>query len=86
MAGGIIDSLLIAIGSMSRKYTYTEMLGILDLVDGTAIFSDVVAGEFYENPVIWAVANGITNVHVYSMNKPDVAEKIQANLSSIIKK
>ena len=31
-------------------------------------------------------ANGITNVHVYSMNKPDVAEKIQANLSSIIKK
>ncbi len=31
-------------------------------------------------------ANGITNVHVYSMNKPDVAEKIQSNLSDIIEK
>ncbi len=31
-------------------------------------------------------ANGITNVHVYSMNKPDVAEKIQSNLSDILGK
>ena len=31
-------------------------------------------------------AHGITNVHVYSMNKPDVAQKIQSNLSSIIGK
>jgi hypothetical protein len=30
--------------------------------------------------------NGFKNVHVYSMNKPDVAEKIQANLSDIIGK
>jgi methylenetetrahydrofolate reductase (NADPH) len=30
--------------------------------------------------------NGIANVHVYSMNKPDVAAKIQSNLSSIIGK
>ena len=36
--------------------------------------------------IIDLYANGITNVHVYSMNKPDVAAKIQANLSDIIKK
>ena len=36
--------------------------------------------------IIDLYAIGITNVHVYSMNKPDVAENIQANLSSIIKK
>ena len=35
--------------------------------------------------IIDLYANGITNVHVYSMNKPDVAEKIQANLSDILK-
>ena len=35
--------------------------------------------------IIDLFANGITNVHVYSMNKPDVAEKIQSNLSEIIK-
>lgn len=36
--------------------------------------------------IIDLYANGITNVHVYSMNKPDVAAKIQDNLSDIIKK
>ena len=35
--------------------------------------------------IIDLYANGITNVHVYSMNKPDVAKKLQDNLSEIIK-
>ena len=34
--------------------------------------------------IIDLYANGITNVHVYSMNKPDVAAKIKDNLSSIL--
>ncbi len=34
--------------------------------------------------IIDLFANGITNVHVYSMNKPDVAAKIQSNLSDIL--
>ena len=34
--------------------------------------------------IIDLFANGITNVHVYSMNKPDVAAKIQSNLSYIL--
>ena len=36
--------------------------------------------------IIDLYANGLTNVHVYSMNKPDVAQKIQSNLSDIIQK
>ncbi len=36
--------------------------------------------------IIDLFANGITNVHVYSMNKPDVAEKIQSNLSDMLGK
>ena len=35
--------------------------------------------------IIDLFANGINAVHVYSMNKPDVAEKIQSNLSEILK-
>ncbi len=35
--------------------------------------------------IIDLFANGITNVHVYSMNKPDVAAQIQNNLSEILK-
>jgi len=34
--------------------------------------------------IIDLFANGITNVHVYSMNKPDVAAAIQRNLSDIL--
>lgn len=35
--------------------------------------------------IIDLYANNISNVHVYSMNKPDVASTIQRNLSDIIK-
>ncbi len=34
--------------------------------------------------IIDIYSNGINAVHVYSMNKPDVAEKIQSNLKGII--
>lgn len=34
--------------------------------------------------IIDLYANGIKTVHVYSMNKPDVAAKIQSNLSDIL--
>jgi methylenetetrahydrofolate reductase (NADPH) len=44
------------------------------------------AGIVYAlDQIIDLYANGIKNVHVYSMNKPDVAEKILVNLSEIIK-
>ena len=35
--------------------------------------------------IIDLYANGICAVHVYSMNKPEVAKKIQENLSEILK-
>lgn len=36
--------------------------------------------------IIDLFSNNITNVHVYSMNKPDIAQKIQSNLSDILGK
>ncbi len=43
------------------------------------------AGIVYAtDQIIDLFANGITNVHVYSMNKPDVAKKILDNLSDIL--
>ena len=45
------------------------------------------AGIVYAlDQIIDLYANGITNVHVYSMNKPDVVARIQANLSDILGK
>lgn len=34
--------------------------------------------------IIDLIANGINHIHVYSMNKPEVAEKILENLSNIV--
>ncbi len=57
------------------------------LVDkfGTSPNAMKQAGIAYAtDQIIDLFANGIKNVHVYSMNKPDVAEKIQQNLSDIL--
>lgn len=35
--------------------------------------------------IIDLLANGVNNIHIYSMNKPEVARKIMENLSEIIK-
>lgn len=40
---------------------------------------------FATEQVIDLYANGISAVHIYSMNKPEVARKIRENVSSIIK-
>ena len=58
------------------------------LVDkfGSDPFAMRQAGIAYAtDQIIDLYANGITNVHVYSMNKPDVAKWIQSNVSDILK-
>ncbi|MBQ8331444.1 MAG: methylenetetrahydrofolate reductase [Clostridia bacterium] len=57
------------------------------LVDkfGTSPAAMKQAGIAYAtDQIIDLFANGMTNVHVYSMNKPDVAEAIQRNLLDIL--
>ena len=57
------------------------------LVDKFGSSADAMkqAGIAYAtDQIIDLFANGIKNVHVYSMNKPDVAEKILENLSDIV--
>ena len=61
----------------------------LSLVDAFGDSPDAMkqAGIAYAtDQIIDLYANGISNVHVYSMNKPDVAEKISENLSRILGK
>ena len=36
--------------------------------------------------IIDLIANGINHIHVYSMNKPEVAAAIMENLSEIVKR
>ncbi|MCQ2450332.1 MAG: methylenetetrahydrofolate reductase, partial [Clostridia bacterium] len=60
----------------------------LSLVDQFGSSPDAMkqAGIIYAtDQIIDLFANGIRNVHVYSMNNPDVAAKILSNLSNILK-
>lgn len=44
------------------------------------------AGIIYATEqIVDLLAHGVKNIHVYSMNKPDVAEAIQRNLSELLK-
>jgi len=44
------------------------------------------AGIVYASEqIIDLIANGVKHIHVYSMNKPDVAKGIMDNLSEIIR-
>ena len=58
------------------------------LVDrfGSDPFAMRQAGIAYAtDQIIDLYANGIKNVHVYSMNKPEIAKQIQSNVSEILK-
>ena len=59
------------------------------LVDKFGQFPDAMmqAGIAYAtDQIIDLYANGITHVHIYTMNKPEVAARIQTNLSDILGK
>ena len=81
--------------------TNQKQLGRSVALSGTTVptrFKEIV-DKFGEHPeamkqagVIYAteqiidlIANDVKHIHVYSMNKPDVAEAIQRNLSEILK-
>lgn len=59
------------------------------LVDKFGAYPDAMmqAGVAYAtDQIIDLYANGVNNVHVYTMNKPEVAKSIQKNLSNILGK
>lgn len=60
----------------------------LALLDRFGDYPDAMmqAGIAYAtDQIIDLLSNGIKNIHIYSMNKPEVATKIMENLSEIIK-
>ena len=53
------------------------------------LYAKTVNGDAFskevKDQVIDLIANGINNIHIYSMNKPEIAAAIMTNLSEIIK-
>lgn len=69
---------------LSGTYLPSRFINIVDRF-GSDPEAMKQAGIIYATEqIIDLLANGVNAIHVYSMNKPDVAAKIQANLSHII--
>ena len=62
-----------------------RFLALLDRF-GSSPEAMMQAGIAYAtDQIIDLLANGVKNIHIYSMNKPEVATKIMSNISEIIK-
>lgn len=78
-------------GSLKRIYTLSgnqvpqRFRQIVDRFGDDPAAMKQAGIAYATDQVIDLLANGVNAVHIYTMNKPDVAAKIQANLSEILK-
>ena len=69
---------------LSGSFVPQRFKSLVDKFGGSPDAMKQAGIAYATDQIIDLFANGITNVHVYSMNKPDVAQKIQNNLSDIL--
>lgn len=70
---------------LSGSFVPTRFKSLVDKFGSNPDAMKQAGIAYATDQIIDLYANGIKNVHVYSMNKPDVARLIQGNLSEIIK-
>ena len=71
---------------LSASFMPRRFISLVDKFGSDPLAMKQAGIAYATDQIIDLYANNITNVHVYSMNKPDVAEKIQSNLSDILGK
>ena len=69
---------------LSGSFVPQRFKSLVDKFGSTPAAMKQAGIAYATDQIIDLFANGITNVHVYSMNKPDVAAAIQRNLSDIL--
>ncbi len=62
-----------------------RFLSILDRFGSSPAAMKQAGIAYATDQIIDLLANGVKNIHIYSMNKPDVAAAIMSNLSEIIR-
>ena len=70
---------------LSGSHMPHKFKAIVDRYGGTPAAMKQAGIAYATEQIVDLYANGINAVHVYSMNKPDVARQIRDNLSEIIK-
>ena len=69
---------------MSGTAMPVRFKALLDRFGGEPAAMKQAGIAYATEQIIDLIANGVNGIHVYSMNKPDVAAKIRENLSDII--
>lgn len=70
--------------AMSGTYLPTRFKAILDRFGDNPAAMRQAGVAYATEQIIDLIANGVQAVHIYSMNKPDVAAQIKSSLSEII--
>ena len=73
------------ITSLSGTYLPARFKAIVDRFGDDPAAMKQAGIAYATEQIIDLIANGVNGIHVYSMNKPEVARAIQDNLSQIIK-
>lgn len=69
---------------LSGTYVPTRFKAIVDKFGSNPEAMKQAGIAYATEQIIDLVANGVKGIHIYTMNKPDVAESIRRNLSHII--
>ncbi len=69
---------------MSGTYLPSRFKAIVDRFGDRPAAMKQAGIAYATEQIIDLIANGVNGIHVYSMNKPDVAARIQASLSEIL--
>ena len=70
--------------SLSQAFIPRSYVSILDKYGDKPEALRQASIAYTTAQIIDLLANGINNIHIYAMNKPDVAKTIQENLSEIV--
>lgn len=73
------------IGGMSGTALPERFRAIVDCFGDNPKAMQQAGIAYATDQIIDLIANGVKNIHIYSMNKPEVASAIKNNLSEIIK-
>lgn len=73
------------IGGLSGTELPQRFKAILDRFGSTPKAMKQAGIAYATDQIIDLLANGVTHIHVYTMNKPDIAAAIMRNLSEILK-
>ena len=69
---------------LSGAFVPRRFLALIDRFGGNPAAMKQAGIAYATDQIIDLYANGVKNVHIYTMNKPDVAAKIMDNLSDIL--